>query len=61
MTGELMNKLIGVRKLIALTLCILAGLIGAIYMPESIFIAFASLLGTGLGIFTYGNLKEPTK
>jgi len=56
-----MNKLIGVRKLIALTLCILAGLIGAIYMPESIFIAFASLLGTGLGIFTYGNLKEPTK
>jgi len=56
-----MSKLIGVRKLIALTLCILAGLIGAIYMEESIFIAFASLLGTGLGICTYGNLKEPIK
>jgi len=53
-----MEKIKGVRKLIALLLCVLAGLIGAIYMPESVFIAFASLLTAGLGIFSYSNIKE---
>lgn len=47
----------GYRKLIALWSCIIAAMIGALYMPEMVFVAFASLLGTGLGIFTYGNLK----
>jgi len=53
-----MNNIKGLRKLIALTICIIAGLIGAIYMQESVYIAFASLLGTGLGIFAYSNIKE---
>lgn len=48
----------GYRKLIALWSCIVAAMIGAIYMDQAVFISFATLLGTGLGIFAYSNIKE---
>lgn len=51
----------GNRKLIALWSCIAAGMIGAVYMEQAIFFSFATLLGTGLGIFAYSNIKEHEK
>ena len=54
----MLEKIKGVRKLSALLLCVLAGLIGGVYMEESFYIAFVSLLATGLGIFSYSNIQE---
>jgi hypothetical protein len=48
----------GYRKLIALFFCIVAAMWGAIYMNDTVFISFTAMLGTGLGIFAYSNLKE---
>jgi len=48
----------GYRKLIALSICVLASLDGAIYMNDTVFVAFSSLMATGLGIFSYSNIQE---
>ena len=48
----------GYRKLIALSICVLASLGGAIYMNDTVFVAFSSLMATGLGIFSYSNIQE---
>lgn len=48
----------GNRKLVALWSCVIAAMVGAIYMDQAVFISFATLLGSGLGIFAYANIKE---
>ena len=54
----MLEKIKGVIKLSVLLLCVGAALIGAIYMPESVYIGCESLLTTGLGIFSYSNIQE---
>lgn len=48
----------GYRKLVALSICVLAAMSGAIYMNDTVFVAFSSLMVTGLGIFNYSNIQE---
>lgn len=48
-------KIIGYRKLIALWSVIIAALIGAIYVQETMYIALCSVLTAGLGIFSLAN------
>ena len=54
----MLEKIKGVRKLSALLLCVIAALIGAIYMQEYEYIGFLSLLTAGLTIFAVANTKE---
>jgi len=47
--------MVGYRKLIALWSVIVAALIGAIYVQETMYIALCSVLTAGLGIFSFAN------